>query len=248
MGKATSHVIGLALTAAFAVVPVTMASAQTVGQASAQASEAQKAASSASAKAAAANRQAAAANAKADAAKAAAAKKAAALKARQEAAAQAKADAAAKKSAAAAAKQDAAAKTKAAAAAEKKAASFAAPIPNYLHGRWDHPPIDHIPHLYYCDPLEGKDLLGRPIRPSFWIDITKQLAEKERMLACHASQRNWLIKHHGVDDYLRAMREWAAAQGKAAGVPAAEGFRQHLGHSYPQENLLARALGGIPAT
>lgn len=126
-----------------------------------------------------------------------------------------------------------------------RAASFAAPIPNFLHGRWEHPPLEKIPHLYYCDPLEGKDLFGRPIKPTFWIEISKQVAEKEKMLACHASQRNWLIKHHGVDDYLRAMRDWAAAQGRAAGVDAAEGFRQHLGHSYPQDNILASLLGGI---
>lgn len=127
-----------------------------------------------------------------------------------------------------------------------RAASFAAPIPNYLHGRWNGlKPLDHIPHMYYCDPLEGKDIFGKAIRPDFWIEITKQVTLKEEMLKCHASQRNWLIKHHGVDDYLRAMRDWAKKQGDAAGVPLAEGFRQHLGHSYPQDNLLGQLLGGL---
>lgn len=127
-----------------------------------------------------------------------------------------------------------------------RAASFAAPIPNYLHGRWEGiKPLDHIPHLYYCDPLEGKDLFGRPIKPNFWIEITKQLEDKEKMLACHASQRNWLLKHHGVDDYLIAMRSWAEKQGVAAKVPYAEGFRQHLGHSYPQDNIIGKLLGAI---
>jgi LmbE family N-acetylglucosaminyl deacetylase len=127
-----------------------------------------------------------------------------------------------------------------------RAASFAAPIPNFLHGRWNGlKPLDQIPHLYYCDPVEGKDLLGRPLVPNFWVDVTAQVPEKEQMLACHASQRNWLIKHHGVDDYLRAMRDWSAKQGQAAGVPFAEGFRQHLGHSYPQDNVVCDVLGGI---
>ena len=130
-----------------------------------------------------------------------------------------------------------------------RAATFAAPIPNYLHGRWGGlTPLDHIPHLYYCDPLEGKNVFGEPIRPAFWIDISKQIADKETMLACHASQRNWLLKHHGVDDYLIAMRAWAEKQGKAAGVKYAEGFRQHLGHSYPQDNLLGQLLGDVVAT
>ena len=41
------------------------------------------------------------------------------------------------------------------------------------------------------------------------------------------------------------MREWGAAQGAAAGVRFAEGFRQHLGHSYPKNNLLAELLGAV---
>jgi LmbE family N-acetylglucosaminyl deacetylase len=127
-----------------------------------------------------------------------------------------------------------------------RAATFAAPIPNFLHGRWgDLKPLDHIPHLYYCDPVEGKNLFGDSIRPSFWIDISHQIDQKEQALACHASQRNWLIKHHGMDDYLRAMRTGSAEQGKRAGVEYAEGYRQHLGHSYPQDNVLLEVLGGI---
>jgi hypothetical protein len=39
------------------------------------------------------------------------------------------------------------------------------------------------------------------------------------------------------------MKEWGAVQGRACGVPFAEGFRQHLGHSYPKNNLLAELLG-----
>jgi N-acetylglucosamine malate deacetylase 1 len=126
-----------------------------------------------------------------------------------------------------------------------RAASFAAPIPNYLHGAWTHPPLEKIPYLYYCDPLEGKDLFGRPIRPNFWVNIAGQIGIKEEMLACHASQRDWLIRHHGVDDFTRAMKDWAKKQGEAAGVAYAEGFRQHLGHSYPQDNVIGQLLGGI---
>jgi hypothetical protein len=39
------------------------------------------------------------------------------------------------------------------------------------------------------------------------------------------------------------MHEWSAARGRATGVAFAEGFRQHLGHSYPQNNLLGELLG-----
>ena len=124
-----------------------------------------------------------------------------------------------------------------------RAATFAAPIPNFLHGRHVHTPIDRIPHLYYCDPLEGKDAFGHPIAPGFRIDITGVIDAKAGMLECHESQRAWLLKHHGVDNLVESMKAWGAAQGRAAGVAYAEGFRQHLGHSYPQNNLVMELLG-----
>jgi LmbE family N-acetylglucosaminyl deacetylase len=126
-----------------------------------------------------------------------------------------------------------------------RAAAFNAPIPLFLAGRGGPPPIDHIPHLYYCDPIEGRDLFGRPVTAGFRIDVSSVIDEKAAMLACHASQRNWLLKHHGVDHYLNAMREWGAARGREAGVAYAEGFRQHLGHSYPQDNLIGDVLGTV---
>jgi hypothetical protein len=77
------------------------------------------------------------------------------------------------------------------------------------------------------------------------VDISGVIETKERMLACHASQRDWLLAQHGVDHYLEAMRAWSARRGAEAGVAYAEGFRQHLGHAYPQENKLAEILGVI---
>ena len=126
-----------------------------------------------------------------------------------------------------------------------RAATFAAPIPNFLAGRHLHPPLDHIPHLFYCDPLEGVNAFGNPIAPAFRIDITGVMADKARMLECHESQRAWLRKHHGVDNLVESMKEWGAKQGLAAGIAYAEGFRQHLGHSYPRDNILAELLGRV---
>ena len=96
-----------------------------------------------------------------------------------------------------------------------------------------------VPHLYYCDPMEGKDALGNPVEPTTFVDISAVLEEKARMLACHASQREWLRAHHGTDEYLDAMRRHARLRGRQAGVAAAEAFVQHRGHAYPQDDLLA---------
>lgn len=124
-----------------------------------------------------------------------------------------------------------------------RAACFNAPIPNFLKETLHNPPLEHIPHLYYCDPIEGKDPLGHEVLPGFCIDISKVIDTKATMLACHASQREWLLKHHGMDQYLQAMRDWSSHRGKNCGVSYAEGFRQHRGHSYPQDNLLGKLLG-----
>ena len=126
-----------------------------------------------------------------------------------------------------------------------RAAAFAAPIPNFLAERGLGPPLERIPHLYYCDPIEGKDALGRDVAPAFCIDVSGVIQTKEKMLSAHASQRDWLLKHHGMDQYLAAMRDWGAARGRDCGVAYAEGFRQHLGHSYPQDNLLGQLLGTV---
>jgi LmbE family N-acetylglucosaminyl deacetylase len=125
-----------------------------------------------------------------------------------------------------------------------RAATFAAPVPNFLYHE-PLKPLERIPHLYYCDPLEGKDQFGQPVPPGFSIDVSKVIETKAEALAAHASQREWLMKHHGVDEFVGSMREWCATRGKACGVAFAEGFRQHLGHSYPQDNVLGALLGTV---
>lgn len=122
-----------------------------------------------------------------------------------------------------------------------RAAAFAAPIPNAPAPSGSRP-LDAVPHLYYADPIEGKDNFGKPVRPGLLIDIGTTLETKLEMLACHASQRDWLRKHHGVDEYIESTRRWSESRGVIAGCKHAEGFRQHLGHGYPQDDLLAKTL------
>jgi LmbE family N-acetylglucosaminyl deacetylase len=124
-----------------------------------------------------------------------------------------------------------------------RAASFALAIPNYETRQ--NPPAPRAratPVLYYADAIEGKDPLGRRIYPQFYVDITKVLPQKREMLSRHASQREWLRSHHGMDEYLDRMTAWAAAYGTECGFAYAEGFRQHLGHGYPHQARLQEAL------
>ena len=104
-------------------------------------------------------------------------------------------------------------------------------------------PFGMVPYLYYVDPMEGKDKFGIPVIPTFYVDISGEMGIKEETLASHASQREWLRKHHKMDQYIVAMKQFAEQRGKEINTQYAEGFRQHLGHGYPQDNLLKGLLG-----
>jgi len=106
-------------------------------------------------------------------------------------------------------------------------------------------PFEPVPYLYYSDPLEGKDKLGNSIQPSVYVDITEAMEIKEKMLTSHKSQRDWLLAHHKMDEYIFSMKRFAEKRGKEINSKSAEGFRQHLGHGYPQNNILKEQLGDL---
>src|SRR5882724_9326294 len=119
-------------------------------------------------------------------------------------------------------------------------ACFAAPARNY-HTRdvQAAAPLKTIPHLYYMDAV------GAPAYDvDFYVDVKPVFEKKKQMLARHKSQREWLKKHHGIDDYLETMERWTREFGRRAGLELAEGFRRYKGHPYPQTALLEQLLGG----
>lgn len=123
-------------------------------------------------------------------------------------------------------------------------ACFGAPAPNYSTGVPNPaPPLAAIPHLYFMDPIGGVDRDNRPVLPDFWANVTARMETKTAMLAEHSSQRQWLLKHHGIDDYIESMKTWTRENGARAGVEYAEGFRRYQGHPYPQSPLLEELLG-----
>jgi len=130
-----------------------------------------------------------------------------------------------------------------------RTACFVAPIPNYRTPGGESDPASGVPYLFYAHPMEGTGITGAPIAPHFYVDVTEVLSVKESLLACHASQRNWLRSHHGIDEYLDSLRRWDAVRGEAASriagrpVSFAEAFLQHRGHAYPADNPLIDLLG-----
>lgn len=123
-------------------------------------------------------------------------------------------------------------------------ALFAAQAPNYITGDPDPAPaLTYIPHLYFVDPVEGVDREGRPVKPDFIVNISSTFAVKREMLAKHQSQREWLLRHHGMDNYLATMEQWSRLRGSLAGIPFGEGFRQYRGHPYPRSPRLQELLG-----
>ena len=130
-------------------------------------------------------------------------------------------------------------------------ACFCAPAPNY--DTLSFTPVTRsstVPYLYYFEPLEGIDIFGERIRPHFYVDISQSIEARLEMLGCHQSQREWLLSHHRVDDYVESARRRCRNAGERASLASgrtiayAEGFRQHLGHAYPRHNILSRVLEG----
>jgi LmbE family N-acetylglucosaminyl deacetylase len=123
-------------------------------------------------------------------------------------------------------------------------ACFAASVPNYpTHAENPAAPLDAIPHLYFTDPVGGVSRFGIPIEPDFVVDVKETFEIKRRMLAMHASQREWLRAQHGIDDYLDTMERWTRERGLLVGVHYGEGFRRYPGHPYPQSPLLEETIG-----
>ena len=127
-------------------------------------------------------------------------------------------------------------------------AAFASTIPNWKasFGGRSAPACDRLPAVLYADPIDHVDRYGRRIAPDFVVDVTDVFPLRERMLAEHASQREWLRAQHGEDEYLNWNRRLAADRAKDArrrGVKYAEGFRAHRGHGFPSPDAVVRSLG-----
>ena len=127
-----------------------------------------------------------------------------------------------------------------------QSACFGASAPNFRTGaRRAAPAVRTIPHLYYTQPFSNRDILGKEILPRVVVDISATLEQKESMLACHESQRAWLQFQQALRKFDDPLRQMAARAGEQVGLQWGEGFRQHLGQGFPQDDLLASLLGEL---
>ena len=123
-------------------------------------------------------------------------------------------------------------------------AAFIASVPLYDCGL-PLPPADRIPHLYYWNAVGGIDIFGRPLPVHFGVDISSAMETKERMLAAHESQREWLRYINNFDAYLEEMKNMSRAEGQRIGRPFGECFIQHVGNGHPTDNILKAILGDL---
>ena len=68
---------------------------------------------------------------------------------------------------------------------------------------------------------------------------------KERMLACHDSQRAWLRHINGWDSYIENMKDMSRTDGNRIGREWGECFIQHLQAPLPTDNILKKELGDL---
>jgi LmbE family N-acetylglucosaminyl deacetylase len=125
-----------------------------------------------------------------------------------------------------------------------RTATFIASVPLYDCGDTV-APTAAIPYLYYWDAFGGVDNFGRPLPMGFGVDVGSAIETKRRMLASHASQREWLAFVNSIDSYLDEMVRMTQAQGARIDRPYGECFLQHLGHGHPKDNILAQELGDL---
>jgi len=124
-------------------------------------------------------------------------------------------------------------------------AAFARGMPNYPTT----PPRDVVEKdvvLYHAIPHGLRDELRNLIHSDFYVDVGSVMEKKAKMLACHASQKEWLDRTQGFDSYIDTMKSMTREVGTLAGsFEFAEGWRRHshLGYSREEIDPLPELLG-----
>jgi len=124
-------------------------------------------------------------------------------------------------------------------------AAFTRGMPNYVTD----PPVVPVAGdvtLYHALPWGLRGPLGERIRAQQFVDISTAITKKRDALACHKSQKEWLDKTQGLDQYLDTMEYMSREVGETSGrFEVAEGWRRHLhlGFCSQDDDPLTEALG-----
>lgn len=127
------------------------------------------------------------------------------------------------------------------------------PVPRYQRFRvksGNYPSeVDSIPTLYYWAPYGGLNYAGQVFPAHFIISLGQsEVKLKKNALKCHESQREWLRRHYGTDEYIENMLDISSTWVKQYGLEDraseehAEPFLQDLSAGFPQKNLLKEIL------
>jgi N-acetylglucosamine malate deacetylase 1 len=125
-------------------------------------------------------------------------------------------------------------------------ATFCRGMKNYVTDPPEPPTFQDVT-LYHALPYGLTDGLRRTIEPDFFVDISRSIERKLKMLSFHESQKSWLDRSQGLDSYLSTAHEMSSAAGHMSGVcDVAEGWRRHshLGFSASQQDPLGEILVG----
>ncbi len=102
-------------------------------------------------------------------------------------------------------------------------ASFTATLPNYectVHKFTKDDTSCKLVPIYYMDTLAGVNF-----NPTIFVDVTKTIDLKLKMLDCHESQIVWMRDHDKID-FLDMVKTCSKYRGYQCGVDYAEGFKQ----------------------
>ena len=94
------------------------------------------------------------------------------------------------------------------------------------------PPVDPVfgdTYIYHAMPHSLRDGMNRYHPPETFVNVSGVVDMKEKMLRCHASQKNWLDVSQGMDSYLTTMRELCGEVARLSGQgwDYAEAFCRH---------------------
>lgn len=128
-------------------------------------------------------------------------------------------------------------------------AAFCRGMRNYVSDP-PRPPTMKNATVYHALPYGLHDQLRKPVIPEFYVNTSRVMVDKRRMLACHRSQKEWLDQSQGLDSYLQTMEDMGREVGRMSGrFEFAEGWRRHLhgGFCGPNDDPLGAALKALTA-